>query len=808
MRIPYFFLSFFILTSLLLHGQPQTLEGSATLKESIDRLMAEVDEIKNFVATTREKNKKIKNFKIKVTNVVTNLAASNHFNMKNQKSFIEMERIEDEVNRWARNEKKYSEHLTDLLVFIEKSLTSYKGFLLGSKGEQRYSISQSINELTRLRTRLRNYEVSLNYHRREIESFLDGAKNFKNLLKERIDKSFTETLFDWKVNNALFSPIENIKKLSNKVRESWGNIKEKVDSFSVKEVLSVSFLLLCLFVIFWALSFFVLKKLEAFNTSFGGLIKEGFIGEIFPYFLQEKIIVSSWFGFLATQYISFNVISYKLSFVFFIFFVSLFFFTILRVRRKMLEPIGKIVGIREKKWKLLVILWGFFLVTFSRVFSRYIYIESEILHLFDTLILGGMSLILLKPLARLFLKKWDKRDLYSEVLRGIVIFFLGVLLLSSLLEVIGFVYLGRAIQGVVLDNVFVFVWLWFVFKTAENLLKSYGENYVKKITYNADWLDLVDFIRRSINKFLIFLIFILIMKGWMKNVFVYSNLGNISLLSFGEYNLRLSQLLIIISLYYIFKISFLLFRFTFNSFIFRYWGIEKKNSHNILSIVRYLMIFLFISVAIGILGFTYKNILIFASALGVGIGFGLQNIVNNFLSGVIILFEQPIRVGDVIEVNGIFSVVDQIGIRSTVVDTLDNSSIVIPNSEIVSNHLVNWTLKDNVIAQNCEVGVEYGVDTRLVSGLLLEVLKSSRGTLEEPAPQIWFTEFGDSSLNFVVRYWINKPKDRDLIKSKVMHDIYKQLETHNISIPFPQRDLHIYPQTTSTGADEESSEES
>ena len=136
--------------------------------------------------------------------------------------------------------------------------------------------------------------------------------------------------------------------------------------------------------------------------------------------------------------------------------------------------------------------------------------------------------------------------------------------------------------------------------------------------------------------------------------------------------------------------------------------------------------------SLGILGFTYKNIVIFASALGVGIGFGLQNIVNNFISGIILLFERPIRLGDIIEINGTFCQVSHIGIRSTIVESIDNSSIVIPNSEILSNKLTNWTLNNNVIALNCDFGVAYGTDTELVTekmnrlmGEMPEVLKKS-----------------------------------------------------------------------------------
>jgi small-conductance mechanosensitive channel len=209
------------------------------------------------------------------------------------------------------------------------------------------------------------------------------------------------------------------------------------------------------------------------------------------------------------------------------------------------------------------------------------------------------------------------------------------------------------------------------------------------------------------------------------------------------------------------------------------------------SIIRYLFIIIFLSITSAILGVTYKNLVIFASALGVGIGFGLQNIVNNFISGIILLFEQPIRVGDIIEVNGLFSKVKHIGIRSTIVESLDNSSIIIPNSEILSNKLINWTLNNNIIAIKCEVGVAYGTDTKLVESILDEVAVENLHVLKFPHHQVWFNEFADSSLNFVLKVWINKPEEKYIIHSALMHRINQKIADAGVTIPFPQRDIHI-----------------
>ncbi len=244
--------------------------------------------------------------------------------------------------------------------------------------------------------------------------------------------------------------------------------------------------------------------------------------------------------------------------------------------------------------------------------------------------------------------------------------------------------------------------------------------------------------------------------------------------------------------YYVIRFIYIIFVYSLDSGLLEKFNISRRYSANVISILRYIFIITFLGVISTILGMTYKNLVIFASALGVGIGFGLQNIANNFISGIILLFEQPIRVSDIIEVNGFFATVKHIGIRSTIVQSLDNSSIIIPNSEILSSKLTNWTFNDNIIALRCEVGVAYGTDTKLVSTILAEIADQNKDILSTPEPQVWFTEFADSSLNFTLKTWINRPSEKLLIKSDIMHAINSKFLENNIVIPFPQRDVHLH----------------
>ena len=178
-------------------------------------------------------------------------------------------------------------------------------------------------------------------------------------------------------------------------------------------------------------------------------------------------------------------------------------------------------------------------------------------------------------------------------------------------------------------------------------------------------------------------------------------------------------------------------------------------------------------------------------ALGVGLGFGLQNIFNNFISGVILLFERPIQVGDAVEIGGIWGTVQKINFRSTVVQTFDNASMIIPNSEFVSSKVVNWTFKDRRLRRKLSFGVAYGSDVELVRKTLLEIAAKTKNILKYPAPDVVFYEHGESTLNFWLRYWTHV-EDYYQTETDVRFDVERLFKERNISIAFPQRDVHVY----------------
>jgi len=208
-------------------------------------------------------------------------------------------------------------------------------------------------------------------------------------------------------------------------------------------------------------------------------------------------------------------------------------------------------------------------------------------------------------------------------------------------------------------------------------------------------------------------------------------------------------------------------------------------------LLHYGLVLLGLLFALGLLGVELQHFVVVAGAFGVGIGFGLQDIVNNFLSGIILLFERPIKVGDGVLIDGEYGVVQKIGLRSTVVETLDQSELIVPNSQIISQKLTNWTLSTRRVRVVVPVGVAYGSDVPLVLRILIEAGEKHADVLEEPAPSPIFAGFGDSSLDFELRVWIADVDKRPRVKSELLQYIDQQFREEGVEIPFPQRDLHL-----------------
>ncbi|MBE0591716.1 MAG: mechanosensitive ion channel family protein, partial [Gemmatimonadales bacterium] len=209
------------------------------------------------------------------------------------------------------------------------------------------------------------------------------------------------------------------------------------------------------------------------------------------------------------------------------------------------------------------------------------------------------------------------------------------------------------------------------------------------------------------------------------------------------------------------------------------------------SVAYYALVALGFVFAVGAAGIDLSRLTILVGALGVGIGFGLQNIVNNFISGLILLFERPIQLGDTIEVGGLMGNVQVIGIRASTVRTFDGAEVIVPNADLISTQVTNWTLSDRQRRIEVPIGVAYGSDPKQVLTMLQEIAARHSKVLTNPAPMALFVGFGESSLDFSLRAWTADFETWLHIRSDLYTEIYDALAEAGIEIPFPQRDLHL-----------------
>ena len=178
-------------------------------------------------------------------------------------------------------------------------------------------------------------------------------------------------------------------------------------------------------------------------------------------------------------------------------------------------------------------------------------------------------------------------------------------------------------------------------------------------------------------------------------------------------------------------------------------------------------------------------------ALGVGIGFGLQNIFNNLVSGIILAFERPINEGDIIEVGSLLGTVKQIGIRASTILTVEGAEVIVPNGNLISNELINWTLSDQKRRVEIQIGVKYGTDPRQVIQILRDIADKHENVLNDPEPLCLFSAHGESSLDFRLLCWIPDADERLRLASDLTVEVNEALQRAGIEIPFPQRDLHV-----------------
>lgn len=225
--------------------------------------------------------------------------------------------------------------------------------------------------------------------------------------------------------------------------------------------------------------------------------------------------------------------------------------------------------------------------------------------------------------------------------------------------------------------------------------------------------------------------------------------------------------------------------------IFNRTSLDLPKKYSLYTIFKYIAVVLAVAISLQIVGIDITVLLAGSAALLVGVGFGLQNLFGDVTSGIILLFDSTIKVNDVIEVDGIVGRVEKINLRTTSIITREDNYIIMPNSVITNNNLINWTYSNISSRFRIDVGVDYSSDVKLVMELMEKAVKAQKEVLISPAPVVRFEEYADSSLNFSVFFWCDEVFRVEIIKSQIRVRLYEYFKENNVEIPFPQRVVHM-----------------
>ena len=262
-------------------------------------------------------------------------------------------------------------------------------------------------------------------------------------------------------------------------------------------------------------------------------------------------------------------------------------------------------------------------------------------------------------------------------------------------------------------------------------------------------------------------------------------------LKVGEFEFSLGTIVIFFLVIYLSILVGKIIQVILEGDILSKMSMAKGLPHTVAVMVRYSIVSIGLFIAISAAGMDLSSMTVIIGAFGVGIGFGLQNIFNNMVSGLILLFERPVQIGDTIEVGTLIGKVNSIGMRSSYIKTFDGAEVIVPNGQLISNEVINWTLSDQQRRIEVIVGVSYSSDPHKVHQLLKQLITDHNDIMSHPLPQVLFNELGDSSLNFRLLFWTESIGQWIQIKSDVIFKIFDLLKENGIEIPFPQSDIHV-----------------
>lgn len=266
---------------------------------------------------------------------------------------------------------------------------------------------------------------------------------------------------------------------------------------------------------------------------------------------------------------------------------------------------------------------------------------------------------------------------------------------------------------------------------------------------------------------------------------------NFKLFTLNQIPITVLSIFIFLLLITGFTILSVMVRKGLNRRLLKRFRIDEGTRYTLSRITQYIIITIGALISFDFIGIDLSSLTVIFGLLSVGIGFGLQNVTSNFISGLIILFERPISVGDRVMVSDIEGDITEINIRSTMVRTVNNISIIVPNSEFVSKDVINYSHGDPTYRLDVNVGVAYGSDLDTVLKALQEVAEQNKSVMQRPKAEVHLSEFGESAWNMQLRVWIPDVKHHPRVRNELNQSIVRTFRKYDVEIPYPQRDLHV-----------------
>lgn len=293
-------------------------------------------------------------------------------------------------------------------------------------------------------------------------------------------------------------------------------------------------------------------------------------------------------------------------------------------------------------------------------------------------------------------------------------------------------------------------------------------------------------------------VFLWITAGRVINNFInLSLLAQIHLTTLSETPITLGKLISAIIVFYLFLVLSWAAKDLIVTNVMPHTEVNPGVVNSVVAITRYLVIIFGLVAALGTLGFSLSTLAFIGGGLSIGVGFGLQQIIANFVSGILLLFEDSLRPGDVVEIGGEIGTVQKLSIRSTLIRTNDNVELIIPNENLLTSTVKAFTKSSRLVRMALDIGVAYNTDIKKAHHLLLKAAHSHPIVKDDPEPAIFLANFGESSINFKLLVWVDEPSEMARVRSQLNYAIWEQFSANGIEIPFPQRTIHL-PQPTPT----------